>query len=193
MAQLSATTWKRYRYFVSQSSEFCRHNPLCCFSMSNTKGKRIFLYRLSPETFGYSLISWRKLTTCRLLVYVSQHLLLPLCFVSNMTPFWPLSLKRRVEFQLKFHHTTSYYHSFEVHFNIIFPSSLRLSSGLVSSYFQTEVLYIFIIFPVGVLCSTHHTILDLITQIFGEEYTLRISSLLEYRGTTAMTFGFSFM
>jgi hypothetical protein len=21
-----------YRYFVSQSSEFCRHNPLCCFS-----------------------------------------------------------------------------------------------------------------------------------------------------------------
>jgi len=23
-----------YRYSVSQSSEFCRHNPLCCFSMS---------------------------------------------------------------------------------------------------------------------------------------------------------------
>jgi len=23
-----------YRYFVSQSSEFCRHNPLCCFSTS---------------------------------------------------------------------------------------------------------------------------------------------------------------
>jgi len=23
-----------YRYFVSKSSEFCRHNPLCCFSMS---------------------------------------------------------------------------------------------------------------------------------------------------------------
>jgi hypothetical protein len=22
-----------YRYFVSQSSEFCRYNPLCCFSM----------------------------------------------------------------------------------------------------------------------------------------------------------------
>jgi len=21
-----------YRYFVSQSSEFCRHNPLYCFS-----------------------------------------------------------------------------------------------------------------------------------------------------------------
>jgi hypothetical protein len=40
-----------YRYFVSQSSEFCRHNPLCCFSTSNTKNKRIFRYRLSPETF----------------------------------------------------------------------------------------------------------------------------------------------
>jgi hypothetical protein len=23
-----------YRYFMSQSSEFCRHNPLCCFSIS---------------------------------------------------------------------------------------------------------------------------------------------------------------
>jgi len=29
---------------VSQSSEFCCHNPLCCFSTSNTKGKRIFHY-----------------------------------------------------------------------------------------------------------------------------------------------------
>jgi len=23
-----------YRYSMSQSSEFCRHNPLCCFSTS---------------------------------------------------------------------------------------------------------------------------------------------------------------
>jgi len=23
-----------YRYFMSQSSELCRHNPLCCFSTS---------------------------------------------------------------------------------------------------------------------------------------------------------------
>jgi hypothetical protein len=43
-------------YFVSQSSEFCRHNPLCCFSTGNTKGKHIFRYRLSPETFGYTLV-----------------------------------------------------------------------------------------------------------------------------------------
>jgi len=33
-----------YHYFVSQSSEFCRHNPLCCFWTSNTKCKSIFLY-----------------------------------------------------------------------------------------------------------------------------------------------------
>jgi len=26
-----------------------------CFSTSNTKDKRIFRYRLSPETFGYTL------------------------------------------------------------------------------------------------------------------------------------------
>jgi hypothetical protein len=43
-------------YFVSQSSEFCRHNPLCCFSTSVYFCKRIFRYRLSPETFGYSLV-----------------------------------------------------------------------------------------------------------------------------------------
>jgi hypothetical protein len=45
-----------HRYFVSQSSEFCRHNPLCWFSTSNIKGKRIFRYRLSPETSGYALL-----------------------------------------------------------------------------------------------------------------------------------------
>jgi ribosomal protein S16 len=45
-----------YRYFVSQSSEFYRHNHLYCFSTSNTKCKSIFRYRLSPKTFGYTLI-----------------------------------------------------------------------------------------------------------------------------------------
>jgi len=45
-----------YRYFVRQSSEFCRHNPLCCFSTSSSKGKRVFRYRLNPETFGYTLV-----------------------------------------------------------------------------------------------------------------------------------------
>jgi hypothetical protein len=41
---------------MSQSSESCCHNPLCCFSTNNTKDKRIFRYRLSPETFGYTLV-----------------------------------------------------------------------------------------------------------------------------------------
>jgi hypothetical protein len=45
-----------YRYFVSQSSEFCRHNPLCWFSTSNIKAKRVFRYRLNLETFGYTLL-----------------------------------------------------------------------------------------------------------------------------------------
>jgi hypothetical protein len=45
-----------YSYFVSQFSEFCRRSPLCCFWTSNTKGKSIFRYRHSPETFGYTLI-----------------------------------------------------------------------------------------------------------------------------------------
>jgi len=44
-----------YRYFVSQSSEFCRHNPLCCFS-TNVYCCCLFRYRLSPETFGYTVV-----------------------------------------------------------------------------------------------------------------------------------------
>jgi hypothetical protein len=43
-----------YRYFVSQSSEFCCHNSLCCFPMSVYCF--LFRYRLSPETFGYILV-----------------------------------------------------------------------------------------------------------------------------------------
>jgi len=43
------------RYFMSQSSKFCRHNPLCCFPTSDSKDKRIFRYPLSPETFEYTL------------------------------------------------------------------------------------------------------------------------------------------
>jgi len=51
-----------YRCFVGQYTEFCLHNPLCCFSVSNTKGKCIFLYRIGAETFGYTLIL--RLTYC---------------------------------------------------------------------------------------------------------------------------------
>jgi len=47
-----------YRYSVSQSSDFCRHNPLCCFSMSIYCCCCCLFYRLSPETFGYTLACW---------------------------------------------------------------------------------------------------------------------------------------
>jgi hypothetical protein len=42
---------------VSQYSEFYRHNPLCCFPMSVYCCRYcLFRYRLSPETFGYTLV-----------------------------------------------------------------------------------------------------------------------------------------
>jgi len=44
-----------YRYFASQSNEFCLHNPLCCFSTS-VYCCCLLRYRLSPETFGYTLV-----------------------------------------------------------------------------------------------------------------------------------------
>jgi hypothetical protein len=43
------------RYFVTQSSEFCRHKPLCCFSTS-VYCCCLLRYRLSPETFLYTLV-----------------------------------------------------------------------------------------------------------------------------------------
>jgi hypothetical protein len=47
-----------YRYFVSQSSEFCSHNPLCCFLTSvYCCYCCLFRYGLRPETFGYTLVS----------------------------------------------------------------------------------------------------------------------------------------
>jgi len=41
---------------VNQSSEFCSHNPICCFSAGVYCCKHIFCYRLSPETFGYTFV-----------------------------------------------------------------------------------------------------------------------------------------
>jgi len=47
-----------YRYFVGQSSEFCRHNTLCFFSTSVhcCCCCCLFRYRLSPETFWYIFV-----------------------------------------------------------------------------------------------------------------------------------------
>jgi hypothetical protein len=45
-----------YSNSVSQPSEFCRHNPSKGIATSNTKSTHIFRYRLSPETFGYTLV-----------------------------------------------------------------------------------------------------------------------------------------
>jgi len=44
---------------VNHSSEFCRHNPLCCFWTSVYCCKPIFRYQPSPETFGYTLVHSR--------------------------------------------------------------------------------------------------------------------------------------
>jgi hypothetical protein len=52
-----------YRYFVRRYSEFCRHNPLYCFLATVYCCKHIFRYRLSPDTFGYTLLyewEWTK-------------------------------------------------------------------------------------------------------------------------------------
>jgi hypothetical protein len=60
MVQLSAL--QLYRYFVRQSSEFCRHNPLCCFSASVHRCKRKFRYdsvRKLLDTPSYTCLATR--------------------------------------------------------------------------------------------------------------------------------------
>jgi hypothetical protein len=52
-----------YCYFVSQSSEFCHHNPLCCFSTSvycrlffislSTQSGNFWIHRRTSVTFRY--------------------------------------------------------------------------------------------------------------------------------------------
>jgi len=54
---------------MSQSSNFCRYNPLCCFSTSNTKDKSIYRYdlvRKRLDTPSYQLAS-----LCRVLLGTS--------------------------------------------------------------------------------------------------------------------------
>jgi hypothetical protein len=52
---------KLYHYFVSRSSEFCLHNPLCCFSTIICCS---FCYLLSPETYGYILVCRTVFSAC---------------------------------------------------------------------------------------------------------------------------------
>jgi hypothetical protein len=49
-----------YRYFMSQSSEFCRHNPLCCFSTSVYCSSCYFVIdsvRKLLDTLSYTICS----------------------------------------------------------------------------------------------------------------------------------------
>jgi hypothetical protein len=64
--------------------------------------------------------------------------------------------------------------SLKIHFNIVHPLRLGLSSGPFSSGFPTNILYIYIpLLPMRTKCSSHLILLDLIILIiFGEEYKL---------------------
>jgi hypothetical protein len=114
-----------YRYFMSQSSKFCRHNPMCCFSTSFCCC--LFRYRLSPETFGYALVHTAKCTNAasllclflpQLVFLLAMELLLLLCHV------WETSAMTRVEghvlfLLLLFPYTVLYY--------ISYPLSIRVT------------------------------------------------------------------
>jgi len=52
-----------YRCFVSRSSEFSSHNRLCGYSTSVYFCCCLLRYRLSPETFGYTLVKCYRTAT----------------------------------------------------------------------------------------------------------------------------------
>jgi hypothetical protein len=80
-----------YRYFVSQSSEFYRHNPLCCFSMSVyccCCCCCLFCYRLSPKTFGYTLVHmYIRLRSVFMFLSFHMHLNTSVCSRPD-PPYW---------------------------------------------------------------------------------------------------------
>jgi len=69
-----------YRYSVNQSSEFCLHNALKGTATSKTNGKCVFLYRLSPETFRYTLVYYHRLTVS----FIYLMLLSISCIISKI-------------------------------------------------------------------------------------------------------------
>jgi hypothetical protein len=78
MVQLSATRCSCVG-FVSQSNEFYRHNPLCCFSTSVYCCKCAFRYRLSPETFGYTLVDLQFLSEKKNNKIAQNYTVIPAC------------------------------------------------------------------------------------------------------------------
>jgi hypothetical protein len=59
-------------FFVSQSSEVCRHNLLYCFSTSVYYYCCLFRYPFSPETFVYTLVISRFFTVVMLVTFDMQ-------------------------------------------------------------------------------------------------------------------------
>jgi hypothetical protein len=56
MVQLSTTRCSFIAILWISLVHFAAITTLCCFSTSNTKGKRIFRYRISPETSWYTIV-----------------------------------------------------------------------------------------------------------------------------------------
>jgi hypothetical protein len=117
-----------YRYFASQSNESYCHNPLCCFSTSNTKVKRIFRYdsvRKLLDTPSYTLINFTKQSTSweadsRLICQEIPYLLWNAkvhYHVHKNPPMVPILSQMNLV-----HILTPYV--FKVHFSIILPSML---------------------------------------------------------------------
>jgi hypothetical protein len=81
-----------YRYFVSQSIEFCHHNPLCCFSM-RVYSCCLFIYDSVRKLLDTTAYSWKILRRMTILKEIKYGLYGDYIFVVARTPKTLLSWK----------------------------------------------------------------------------------------------------
>jgi hypothetical protein len=120
-----------YCYFVSQSSEFCGHNPLCYFSVSECCSCCcLFHYRLSPETFRYTLVyhKW----VCLWWLSASLHNFYSLLSEIAISDYWLVSRSRTFG--------SLWYHLFCIHeeSKILLPFCLQPLSFL-SAFLNSKI------------------------------------------------------
>jgi hypothetical protein len=81
---------------VSQSSEFCRHNPLCCFSTGNSNGIDWVRKLLDTPSYAYQFLSDDTLEV-RFVLHVRQKL------------YWVVSVKVKLSLCLTKYYTMKTY------------------------------------------------------------------------------------
>jgi hypothetical protein len=181
---------KLYRYFVSQSSEFCRHNTLCCFPTSVYYCCCLFRYDSVRKLWIHPRIL-KSLHTVSPLLFIltnsidKSHSEADSHSTSQEIPhnLWNPKVHYRVPRHwslfsaIWIQFTTSHSIALRSIWILSYHPRRGLPSGLFLSGFPAKIFYAFLISPMRATCPTHLTLHDFITLItFDEVYKLWSSS-----------------